>query len=447
MSKLIKVFLVSVVLAISGCNSSNNGGGTVASVVVASSNADLSGLIISAGLLDQAFGVNTTGYTVTVANAIASTTVTPVTADANATVTVNGVAVTSGSPSNSIALAVGNAVITIVVTAEDSTTTRSYAITVTRASLLSGTRVMFFTSNWGDDSLKITDDLLSYADGSTATPDRLIQGSNTQIDHPGQDSIFVDETRNLIYVVDNANFSGIRDILVYENATTATGDIAPSRVILIAGLTRLAGVELDTTLDRLYVTGSVNTTHSLYIFDNASTLSGTPVPTAIINGIEGNGIALDDTNDRLFVSGNYNQTIYVFDSASTLVSASTPDRTINLLAGFSGPASVWIDESTDRLYISSNWTTAAGNGLFAFENAATLSGGINADTGSSMRIAGAAITVMIDDLDNLYTWVDSATAVKIYNNASTLTGDVSVAPDLTIGGVVSSGYGMYAVFY
>ena len=72
-------------------------------------------------------------YTASVANSVASVTVTATTADPNATVKVNGATVLSGSPSQAIALNVGNTVITTVVTAQDGSTTATYTITVTRA--------------------------------------------------------------------------------------------------------------------------------------------------------------------------------------------------------------------------------------------------------------------------------------------------------------------------
>jgi hypothetical protein len=47
-------------------------------------------------------------------------------------VTVNTIAVTSGSPSGAISLVVGTNTITVLVTAQD-TTTKTYTVTVTRA--------------------------------------------------------------------------------------------------------------------------------------------------------------------------------------------------------------------------------------------------------------------------------------------------------------------------
>ncbi len=77
---------------------------------------------------------NVTSYTASVSNATASVTVTATTVDPSATITVDGTAVISGSPSGSIPLAEGTTTtINTVVTAENGTTTRTYAINVTRA--------------------------------------------------------------------------------------------------------------------------------------------------------------------------------------------------------------------------------------------------------------------------------------------------------------------------
>lgn len=94
-----------------------------------SANADLSALSLSAGTLSPSFASDTTAYTASVPNATTSLTLTPTNSDANATVTVNGTSVTSGAPSGLIALAVGDNVVTTVVTAHDGTT-KAYTVTV-----------------------------------------------------------------------------------------------------------------------------------------------------------------------------------------------------------------------------------------------------------------------------------------------------------------------------
>jgi alpha-tubulin suppressor-like RCC1 family protein len=100
---------------------------------VPSTNANLSGLTLSAGFLNPTFTSGTTAYTANVLFASSSITLTPTVADGAATVKVNNVTVASGSPSGGISLNVGDNTITTVVTAENGTTTRSYSVVVTRA--------------------------------------------------------------------------------------------------------------------------------------------------------------------------------------------------------------------------------------------------------------------------------------------------------------------------
>ena len=100
----------------------------------AADDAALSGLALSAGALSPAFASDAFMYTVAVANAVTSITVTPTLNDANASVTVAGAAVVSGGEaSGAINLAVGETEIKVVVTAEDAETTRTYTLAVTRA--------------------------------------------------------------------------------------------------------------------------------------------------------------------------------------------------------------------------------------------------------------------------------------------------------------------------
>ncbi|WP_202701525.1 cadherin-like beta sandwich domain-containing protein, partial [Flavobacterium sp. UGB4466] len=77
--------------------------GNPATVTTPLSNvATLSNLGISSGALDPVFSSGTTDYMARVSNAASSITVTPVTTDTHATIKVNGVAVTSGNPSQTI---------------------------------------------------------------------------------------------------------------------------------------------------------------------------------------------------------------------------------------------------------------------------------------------------------------------------------------------------------
>ena len=102
---------------------------------VASTDATLSALALSGVTLSPAFDADTETYTASVANSVATTTVTAMaTDDAGATVAVtpstDADAVTSGHQVN---LGVGPTTITATVTAEDGMTTKTYTVVVTRA--------------------------------------------------------------------------------------------------------------------------------------------------------------------------------------------------------------------------------------------------------------------------------------------------------------------------
>ena len=95
--------------------------------------ATLSDLALSSGSLVPTFLPATTTYKVSVANIVASIAVTPTTTDPAASVTVNRMAVTSGTVSQVIFLIEGvKTPIEVVVTAEDTTTIRTYTLAVTR---------------------------------------------------------------------------------------------------------------------------------------------------------------------------------------------------------------------------------------------------------------------------------------------------------------------------
>jgi len=97
-----------------------------------STNDNLSALAVTPGTFAPSFAAGTLNYTVNVSNATSSIAVTPTAADANSTVTVNQIVLSSGATLN-VPLTVGTNTISIVVTAQDNATTKTYTITATRA--------------------------------------------------------------------------------------------------------------------------------------------------------------------------------------------------------------------------------------------------------------------------------------------------------------------------
>jgi Bacterial Ig domain/Cadherin-like beta sandwich domain/HYR domain/Galactose oxidase, central domain/Kelch motif/Regulator of chromosome condensation (RCC1) repeat len=95
-------------------------------------NARLASLAGTGVQLSPAFDSEVTAYSAAVPSSFADISVIPRTADAGATVTVNGQPVASGTLSLPLSLASGSAMATIVVTAADGTTTRTYTASFTR---------------------------------------------------------------------------------------------------------------------------------------------------------------------------------------------------------------------------------------------------------------------------------------------------------------------------
>ena len=96
--------------------------------------ARLRGLSLSAGQLHPLFSGFQSGYRAWVPHSVDKVTVTPTNADPEGTITVNGQTVASGAASPAIALDEGENAIAVKITAPDDYTSRSYTITVTRAS-------------------------------------------------------------------------------------------------------------------------------------------------------------------------------------------------------------------------------------------------------------------------------------------------------------------------
>lgn len=106
----------------------------VANFILNSANANLISLVPSTGRLSPAFDSSTTSYTDSVVKTALNFRLTPTVAQTGATVTVNGTAVVSGSVSGVVPLSVGsNPPISIIVTAPDGVTKKTYTVTVTRS--------------------------------------------------------------------------------------------------------------------------------------------------------------------------------------------------------------------------------------------------------------------------------------------------------------------------
>ena len=102
-----------------------------------SSDTNLTSIALDSGTLSPTFAAGTTSYSVTVGADVASIKVTLGFDWQNHTVKINNLGIASGVASRAISLSVGSNTITVVVTAQDTVSTKTYTITVTRPAPLS----------------------------------------------------------------------------------------------------------------------------------------------------------------------------------------------------------------------------------------------------------------------------------------------------------------------
>jgi hypothetical protein len=200
------------------------------------------------------------------------------------------------------------------------------------------------------------------APGTTGTVDRIISGPNTQLP-PGISQttpncndclrgLALDAQRDHLYVsVSNDIFfsSGVTaKVLVFNNAGTATGNIAPSRTITLA--TDQKYIQLDTQRDVLYISTRAGNILAVQGASAANT-SGGPAPTVrtlSLGATDISGIALDAGRDVLYVLRS--SSISAIRSVSTKTTgAVTPEDQWSVT---SSPVSFTIDPSRDRLFVS-----------------------------------------------------------------------------------------------
>jgi Bacterial Ig-like domain len=267
------------------------------------------------------------------------------------------------------------------------------------------------------------------ADGNLF-PDRNISGGSTTISGPY--AFWYDSASDQLYV---ANY-GTSSIIVFDNASTANGNIAPARNIS-GGSTALNepdGLWYDAATDQLYVANYGGA--SILVFNNASTADGNIAPSRTISGsnttLDGaSGLWYDSGSDQLYVANYSGAGILVFSNASTADGNIAPSRTIS--GGNTtlvNPAWFWLDTSSNQLYVADYVT-----GVLVFNDASTATGNIAPSrtiSGSNTTLNGASGLWYDSGSNRLYVANYSAAGILVFNDASTATGNI--APSRTIFG-------------
>ncbi len=227
-------------------------------------------------------------------------------------------------------------------------------------------------------------------------------------------------TPSRLYV---GNANSPHNILVFNNATTANGNLVPDRTITSGSFAWPWRIWLDKASDRIYVTD--DSTGHLLVFSNASTINAaTPIQDISSTLFTApSGIWLDTANNRLYMGDANADAIYVFNNISTLNGTVTPDRIIwgaNTTLNY--PQFLWLDEQTDSLYV----TNFSGHSILVFTSASTINGNI----APSRTITGSTITgptgIWLDtSSDRLYITDSGAHALQVFNNANSISGAVT----------------------
>lgn len=217
--------------------------------------------------------------------------------------------------------------------------------------------------------------------------------------------LWIDEPRDLLYV---ANTFG-HTLLVFANASAATGNVAPARTLTSAKLGSPANVFLDQPADRLFVasiaTGGQANKPAILIYNRASTRDGADDPDVRIIGTatrlaEGNNqtthnVWYDPTSKLMFV-GHHTNEILIYDLAGVDLDPAAPTdlelvpRVIQVnendgdVASWSVYGLAYV-AAHDRLYVSTG-ATMGGPKPGAPPNAIKVYDGVS-QTAASGRVA------------------------------------------------------------
>lgn len=264
-------------------------------------NANLGGLVVSAGALAPAFAPDTTAYTVAVPNATLTTTVLAVVQVPTSTLSINGVSVASGTVFGPIALAVGPNVVNIQVRANDGVTVKSYSVNVVRAApplsnnanlaalvLSAGSFTPTFNSNTVSYQLSVSNAT------ATTTVRPTVQGPGATVTVNG---IPVASGATSGAIALNVGANDIRIVVrAQDGVTTKTYTVtvtraapAPSNNANLSGIVLSVGGTLRPSFDPNTTTYAVNP-------------PGTPVSTFVTATVQGPGATLT-INGAAAISG------------------------------------------------------------------------------------------------------------------------------------------------
>ncbi|WP_166727778.1 cadherin-like beta sandwich domain-containing protein [Mucilaginibacter gilvus] len=355
----------------------------------ASTNADLSALALSQGVLSPAFANGVLVYSASVANAVTSITVTPTASDVGATIQVNGIAVISGSASGAIPLAAGSNAITTTVTAADGLTTQTYTVNITRVAS-TNSNLSALTLSTGTLSPAFDPAILSYTSlvgvattGITITPTVADAAASIQVN-----GVAVVSGSPSASIPLNMGANVITTLVTAEDGTTTTYTTTVTRAAStnadLSALNISAG-----TLSPVFASGT--TVYTAAVSNATTDITITPTSAVANSVIKVNGATVATGTSSLLlplVVGDNNITVQLTaeDGVTiktytlTVTRAPSAVSTLSSLATSAGPISPVFDPATLTYAVS------VANGV----TSATITP-VTTDANATIKVNGVAV--------------------------------------------------------
>lgn len=258
-------------------------------------------------------------------------------------------------------------------------------------------------------------------------PVGTINGASTQLSAPQQ--LLLDAPNDRLYVANQGGGS----VLVFDSASTATGNATPTRVIFgnATHLTAPIAIALDPGNNLLYVADGT----SILVFSGASTVAGNTPPVRNINtGASIGGLFLDAPNNQLYFSDPADNIVNRLDNASAQdVLPSVAASITGANTGLSQPRGLALD-SSGRLLVSNSASPVS---ITVYANAATLGGPVNvtpsvtiSGNNTLLRAPGQIALNRNVGTGELYVLDPLAASVLVFTNAPTTGGNVAPARNI-----------------
>lgn len=264
-----------------------------------SHNANLQGLGVNNGALSPAFSANTLAYTTEVANSIDAIDITPVAASAASKIFIDGNPVASNAAYNG-SLNAGMNIFTIVVTAEDNTTLKTYSLVVYRVAISGNANLASLSISAGGFSPGFNKDITSYTvevaysvSSITLTPLAESGAATVKVNGTAvvsgsaSSSIDLNPGSNTIIVLVTAQDGTTRTYSITVNRIAASSNNNLSGLSLSAGI--LAPVfdsgVTSYTASVPYTTGSITVTPLFTGLNAVAKVNDAPVLSGTASGI------------------------------------------------------------------------------------------------------------------------------------------------------------------